>query len=320
MADTFSILGKQFESNRGVPGNWRFTRLTQKESYRQALENLALNKRTAGPEGVLPEDAMYAEGLVETNSADDAQLATGAMKFIAAADYMLEPYKVGNVTSLDAQVLLKATRAYHFAANTLRQQQQFELSADFYLMAGRIGEVVLDSYSGREFREFKEEDAPVGVVNLAYRSLLRSRAAYLEQGSEGEAEKVFVMTHDLNRMRALRLRKATDFLPLAAWSLLSRYGTRLSRIVLMFVLWIVLLGVIVVFVDAWRMGADLAMTAKAFPDAVRLILFAHFGGGLEKAANGTVLHWAWTEVLLKIVGFVWAALLAQLIVHRAASS
>lgn len=308
-----TILGKCFEPLRGTPLERRFTRPGNRDAYASTLSALGSNEKTAAEADAVKEE-IWRQGISETNSNDLEDLSTGAMKLIAAADDLLNRYRERqhlNKSNLDE--LLKALKGYHFAANTLRRLQQFELSADFYRFSARIGEAILECLS---IQEFQRSDEARTIVDWSIRSLLRSRAGYREQGSDDSAESVYIATVDLRRELALRDRRQMAWTSLTVWNCLSRYGTSLKRLLLMFCAWILVLSTLVAIVDGALATPTGSYDLSMHLEKIRLCLFVHFGGSIEVGASQLVDTFQWTEVILKIVGFFWAAVLAQLIIHR----
>lgn len=301
------ILGHLYPALRGTPLRREFTRPSNSKAYGDARDRL------------LEADDMEArkaeiriQGIDETNGDNLTKLDDGAMKLIVAADFVLDKYRgaATRLTDVDVKELHEALLAYHFAANTLRRLQQFELSADFYLISARIGDAVLKSLSPREYCE---SDVAAEHLGWANRSLLRSRAAYREQGSNDRAEGVYVFTQDLRRSVALHTPNLRVWFVLRVWSTLSRYGTNLRRLVAMYAVWVFLMSSLLLALGG-------TFDAPAAVEAFQATLTVSFGGSALASSTPLPEVIEWFHLFLKIAGFVWAALLGQLIVHRTAAS
>ncbi|OCW56750.1 hypothetical protein [Hoeflea olei] len=287
------FLGSTFEATRGVPMQRNFTRPILKREYREAIA------MTEASDCDLAD--LFMEGVTDTNDDASSVQSRGAMKFVAVADRIVGDFEQDQrLTDDDVERIAMALNAYHFAANTFRRHQQFELSADFYTVAARVGFALAKSIDRPG--EFDARRL-ASLFDLTDRSYMRARAVCKETGADDRVQQIFIDNRDFRLRRASLEKHRYQQLVLSCWRLLSGYGTSLLRISMSFLIWVMLLA----HVYVWLHG----LAAPRYPAALWESLLQTLGETRSTTPKSVFIDGA-----LRVSGFFWTALLGQLILQR----
>lgn len=292
------ILGQPFSLIRNEPGKRPFTRPKNSKDYLAAVSSLKEIDNTNVYD-------LFDAGVEETNQDSESSKSSGAVKLIAFADEIILRYKEAkNITESDIEAINKAVRAYHFAGNTFRQLQQFELSADYYLISARVG---LALASSKVARQFSNAETFQSCLKIADRSYMRARAVYKETGFDEKIETVFVESRDLRFRQAMLKGNTGKAVSFFLWKTLSGYGTSIGKLFISFFISTMILGAIC-FLFIWD-AADKSFLYAEWESFVVLM-----GGDRNISSSNAFL-----DGLLQMLGVFWATLLGQLILQRVAA-
>lgn len=306
------LLGEKFEEIRSRPGKRPFSRGTNQEEYKNALAQLE-------PKVSIKDLAKAGEAA--TDGDNFKCLSRGSMFLIASADALLMKYEGSSeLTEPIAADLLDAAKYFHFAANTLRRLDQFELSADFYWISARVGLAVAKSHitTRQHYRELLASDKKTKLLEQLMewsdRSFMRAGAVMKETGSDERRRRIFKEHRDLRRLWSWLKFSRRDLKSLFNWSILclwrafSVYGTSLSRLLLLFPVY--------VFVAALVQFAGFA-EQKSFSE-FGLLLLDTFNVSTrgQRSVISPNAAFAYIDAALRSFGIIWILLIGQALIQR----